>query len=423
MTNANSRNDAVNPKGLAEWFRRRAQRNPDAPALSFEGVTWSYSRFQQENEKMAAVLASVGVKPGMRVGYLGFNHPLTLVTMFAASRIGAIFIPMNFRLAGRETKQCIDDADIHTVIVDEHHQHLIEEVRSSLGCTNYISTNVSKHDGWLALDELRSAAPASVPAVNNAPDDVAILLFTSGTTGRAKGAMITHENIWLNNANWFLASDYRSHDVGMNVAPLFHAGGLNAVVVPMLLAGGHVVLQQTFDPQKFMLAIEEFGVTVTFMVPAMMLVASQHEVFSKVDLSSLRLIVAGGAPVPEPILKIFGDRGIPVSHCYGMTEATSAVSFLETSSALRKLGSCGQPGMLCDIRIVDADENEVTEPLARGEIRARGGNIIKGYWGRPEDSAAVIDADGWLRSGDIGYFDADGYLYICDRLKDMIISG
>ncbi|MGE0233021.1 MAG: AMP-binding protein, partial [Flavobacteriaceae bacterium] len=344
ITNASGQ--AINPKGLAEWFRRRAQRTPEAPALSFGGETWSYARFQRENEKMAAVLSGAGVKPGMRVAYLGFNHPLTLVTMFAASRVGAIFIPMNFRLAGRETKQCIDDADIHTLIVDEHHQHLIEEVRSTINCTNYISTNTSRHEGWTPLEILRRDAPDSAPRVNNAPEDVAILLFTSGTTGRAKGAMITHENIWLNNANWFLSSDYRSQDVGLNVAPLFHAGGLNAVVVPMLLAGGHVVLQQSFDPLKFMQAIEEFKVTVTFMVPAMMLVASQHEAFKTIDLSSLRLIVAGGAPVPEPVLKVFGERGIPVSHCYGMTEATSAVSFLESKRALRKLGSCGQPGML-----------------------------------------------------------------------------
>ena len=409
--------------GSAEWFRRRASRNPERPALSFDGDTWSYRDMQDRIEKYSAVLAACGVQRTTRIGYLGFNHPGLLVTLFAAAHLGAIFVPLNFRLSSRELKQCIDDVDIQTLIVDRHHQPLIEEVRPALGCKHFICTEQSALSGWASLDDLIRAAPPAPPPVDGAPDDVAVLIFTSGTTGRAKAAMLTTGNLWANNTNWILASDFTSRDVAINIAPCFHVGGLCVVALPIWLVGGHVVLQQSFDALNFMRAIETYRVTVTSTVPAVLLAMSQHEIFADVDLSSLRLIVIGGQPIPEPMLKLYNERGIPVSQCYGMTESTSAVTFLDTDRAMSKLGSCGRAGILNDVRLIDFSGREITEPHVHGEICMRGGNVIRGYWNLPEASAEAFDSEGWFRSGDIGYFDQDGFYYVCDRVKDMIISG
>ena len=421
-SSAQTQFDAVDPEGLAEWFRRRASRAPERPALTFEGETWSYGQMQARIETMAAVLAQGGLARGDRVAYLGFNHSLILATLFACARLGAIFVPLNFRLSAPELAAIITDAGAHTLIADAHHAPLMASVRAQLPCQRYLGADVSA-DGWEALDALTATAGAAPAPVNGAPDDVTMLIYTSGTTGKPKGVMLSNRNLWTNNLNWILANDFNSRDVTLNCAPLFHVGGLCVVLLPTLMAGGHLVLQRSFDPLEYLLALERHHVTVTFGVPAMMLFASQQERFASVDLSAMRLIVAGGAPVPEPLLQVYNARGIPVSQCYGMTEATSGVTFLETGRATAKLGSCGRAGMLNEVRLIDAEGNVITTPGERGEICMRGGNVTQGYWNRPADTAASLGSDGWFRSGDGAYFDEDGFYYICDRIKDMVISG
>lgn len=410
------------PTTLAEWLRRRAERSPDRAAIGGGENSWSYAALEDRVERLSAVLAEGGIKAGDRVAYLGFNHPMIAAALFAAARLGAAFVPLNFRLTARELEFVIGDAGVHTLLAGEEHAAVVEAVRPSIPCERILRVG-SPVPGVEALEPLLAAASKVPSARSPEPDDVALLMYTSGTTGRPKGAILTHANLWANNLNWMLASDFSSRDVGLNCAPMFHVGGLCVTVLPILFAGGQVVLQQQFDPAAFLRAIERHRVTVTFAVPAMMLFASQHPDFTHADLSSLRLIVAGGAPVPEPLLRVYAERGIPVSHCYGMTESTSAVTFLETENAVRKLGSCGRPGMLSDVRLIDAAGRVLAEPRSKGEICMRGPNVTKGYWNLPGATAESLDGDGWFRSGDVGYFDEDGFLYVCDRVKDMIISG
>lgn len=412
----------LDPQGLAEWLRRRAARAPERPALSFAGATWSYGDFQARIERVAALLAGGGVGRGDRVALLAFNHPDTLVTLFAAARIGAVLVPLNYRLSPAELRDILLDAGAHTLICDARNREAIDRVREDLGCQRYLLSGDSQPN-WEAMDAALAAAPGSVPAVNGAPDDVVTLMYTSGTTGRPKGVMLSNRNYWVNNVNWMLASDYTSHDVALNMAPLFHVGGLCVVLLVTFMVGGHNILHEGFDPEAFLADIERYRVTVTFTVPAMMLFASQHAQFAATDLSSLRMIVAGGAPVPEPLLKTYAARDVPVSQCYGMTEATAGVTFLETDRAITKLGSCGRPGILTEVRLIDADGQTITEPDTPGELCMRGGNVTQGYWNLPEATAQVLGADGWLRSGDVARRDADGFYTICDRTKDMIISG
>jgi fatty-acyl-CoA synthase len=189
------------------------------------------------------------------------------------------------------------------------------------------------------------------------------------------------------------------------------------------MKGGEVVLHRAFDPGRFLQDVAAHRVTLTFGVPAMMLFVSQHPDFDDADLSSLRLVVCGGAPVPEPLIKLYNGRGVPINQGYGLTETAPFVSLLTPEFALERVGSAGTAPMLTEIRIVDADGHVLTEPLARGEVCVKGPNIMKGYWNRPDATADAIDPEGWFHTGDIGYLDEGGFLYIADRVKDMVISG
>jgi fatty-acyl-CoA synthase len=410
------------PTGLAEWFHRRALRGPERPALSFEHSTWSYADTQAQVERCAAVLHQQGLRRGERVAYLGINHPIVFVLLLAAARLGAVLVPLNHRLASHELVGILQDAEAHTLVTDTQYLPLADSLRAQLSCSSYLCLG-SEAPGWQSMETALHSVATFPSAVTCHPDEVVLLVYTSGTSGRPKGVMLTHGNLWTNNLNWLLACDFVSTDVTLNCAPLFHVGGLCVVSLPTLLCGGHLIVQAGFEPGAFIDAIEEQQVSVTFGVPAMMLFASQHSRFAQADLSSLRLVVAGGAPVPEPLLRVYQARQIPVSQCYGMTEATSGGTFLETHRALSKLGSCGREGMLTQVRLIDAQGAVITEPHVRGEICMRGGNVTPGYWKLPDTTAQAKDAEGWLRTGDGAYFDEEGFYYICDRLKDMVISG
>ncbi len=411
--------DPRDPTTLAEWLRRRAIRGGKRPALSDAEVSWSYAELQAKVEGLSATLAAGGIARGDRVAYLGFNRAIEIALLFAASRLGAIFVPVNFRLTGPELEYIFEDAGTHTLVAGPEHTAIVDSIRGRLSCARYLTLD-TPGDGWERLDQEARSTPE--PAAVR-PEDVALLMYTSGTTGRPKGAMLTHANVWTSNLDWILSVGLDASAVAYDCAPLFHVGGLCVPVTPTLLAGGHVVIDRQFDPAGFLAAVERHRVSFTFVVPAMMLAATQHPDFATRDLSSLRFVVAGGAPVPEPLLRLYAERGIPVGQCYGMTESTSGVTFLETENAIRRLGSCGRPGMLNEVALFDAAGHSVVEPRARGEICMRGPNVTKGYWNRPEDTAASFHPGGWWRSGDIGYFDEDRFLYICDRVKDMIISG
>lgn len=409
-------------RSMAFWLQRRAVLEPDAPALTFEETTWTYADLQARVARLAAVLRSHGIGPGDRVGTLAGNHPDILATMFAVSTLGAVLVPLNLRLAPQELGYIATDAELSLIIADATGAALIAPVRDRLAVPTWLRTGGAA-DGWIDLDAAIADASETVPIEPGAAEALAAIVYTSGTTGRPKGAMLTSGNIWSNDLNWMLSSDIGRGDVALIQAPLFHVGGLFVLTTTTLLAGGHLVLLAGFDADAALSAIERHKVTATFGVPAMMLFMSQHTRFADADLSSLRLYIAGGAPVPEPLLRTYAERGIPVSQCYGLSEATSAFVFLETARAFEKLGSAGRPGMLAEMKLIDDHGIAIAAPGVKGEICARGGNVSPGYWRDPEASAKAIDADGWLRTGDVGMVDSDGFLTICDRVKDMIISG
>jgi fatty-acyl-CoA synthase len=407
--------------GLGNWFLQRALRTPERRALRFEGSTLTYGATQSLIEQYAARLAGLGVAHRTRVAFLGQNQPDFLITMFAAARLGAIFVPLNFRLTGPEIAFIVGDCGAEVLMADPAHRPVIDSARAELRSVRHFLTTLSDAEGWERLDASGSGKTAA--PFRTAPDDVAVIMYTSGTTGRQKGAMLTHGNIWWNNANAMHTIDFEQNDVTLTSAPMFHIGGLNVLTLATLQKGGEVVLHRTFDPGRTLSAIEEHRVTTFFGVPAMFQFMSQHPDFASADLSSLRVAVCGGAPCPEPLLRLYGERGVPMQQGYGLTETSPMVSFLAPEFALAKLGSSGRTPLFTEIKLIDGEGEIVREPGAPGEVLVRGPNVMAGYWNRPEDTAAAIDAEGWFRTGDVAFMDGEGFLTICDRIKDMIISG
>jgi fatty-acyl-CoA synthase len=405
-------------------FKRRAALAGVAPALTFEARNWTYTSMANSVERMAAVLHGLGVRKGDRVGYLAFNSPECLFGLFAAAYLGAIFVPLNFRLTAHELKTLIVDSGIHTLLVGGEHVGLLQPLRVDLPCQHYIQLSGTPSDDWLVSLQTRLDTPLEpVPEAEVAPSDIAVFVYTSGTTGVPKAAMLTHGNLWANNLNWILSFGITSADKLLTTAPMFHVGGTFVLLVPVLISGGYVVLHRGFDPGEVIMAIARYAITLTFSVPTMMLMISQHPTFETTNLASLRLLVGGGAPSPEPLLRRYAARNIPVSHCYGLSEVVAACTFLETHSAMTKLNSAGRAMPLCEVKLIGPNGEALADPGRKGEICVRGETVTVGYWGRPEATAQAFTSDGWLRTGDLGYFDADGYLYVIDRLKDMIISG
>tara|TARA_R110002110_G_scaffold406421_1_gene626249 strand:- start:46510 stop:47985 length:1476 start_codon:yes stop_codon:yes gene_type:complete len=395
--------------------------NPERTAVIFEGKEQCYGEFADRVRRQATLLRDGGVCVGDRVGYLGFNHPALLETLFAAQALGAIFVPLNFRLTAKELTFIINDAGIHTLVADDALQGVLAPAREELCCKAYFSSE-SDTDGWRHLSTEVAGAEPLAAAVSVDQHDVAIIMYTSGTTGLPKGAMLTHGNIVWNNVNAALAFGGSRDDVILTVAPLFHIGGLNVMTLSSFNTGSTLVLMRNFDAGEVLENIQKYRVSHMFGAPAMFLFMAQQPQFADTDLTSVKTLICGAAPVPESLIQTYGARDVPFCQGYGLTETAPFSSFLTPEWGIAKLGSAGQPPLYSDTRIVDNDNREVA-PGERGEICLRGPNIMKGYWNRPDATAEAIDAEGWFHSGDVGYVDEDGFLFICDRLKDMVISG
>jgi fatty-acyl-CoA synthase len=406
--------------GLGTQILRRAVLSPNKPAITFEGITYSFSELGERVATLAGVLRAGGVNRGDRVGFIGLNSNVFLEALYASSCLGAVFVPLNFRLTGPEIGYIASDAGIHTMIADDMLRPLIDSERESLGCKRYI-TSESDADGWESLKGLL-ASGEPVPASESVEaSDIAFIMYTSGTTGLPKGAMLTHGNLFWNNINTAFGEDISSA-VSLTCAPLFHIGGLNVTTLLTLSKGGHLILHKMFDAAKVLADIETYGVCSMFGAPAMFLMMSQEDSFTTTDFSSVGAFLCGGAPVPVPLIELYGKRGVQFCQGYGLTETAPFASLLGTADATRKVGSAGTAPMFTEVRIVGKDN----QPLAaneQGEVCIRGPNVMKGYWNKPAATAEAIDTQGWFHSGDIGYLDNENFLYLCDRVKDMVITG
>lgn len=410
------------------WFAARAARSGERPALTFEGRTWTFAEVEDEAGRLASALRTRGIRQGDRVVYVGENHPALLLTLLAAGRIGAILVPVSFRLAGAELEYILTDSGAVAVVADPPRAEVVDAVMANLdggpsrvGLRARIGVDEAV-TGWDLFDDLvREAEPLPAPAlVNN--DNPALILYTSGTTGHPKGAVLTHTNLWWNDESLFSIFHTTAEDTTLAVAPLFHIAGLNVTLAMTWKRGGRVVVLRRFTPASFLHTIAAERVDTLLAVPAMFLATMRAPEFAEADLSSLRLCLCGGAPVPPQVITTFGERGVTVVPAYGLTECAPCVAVLAPEAASEKPASVGKPPLYMDVKLM-SNGKEQLGPGAEGEIWARGANITPGYWNNPAATAEAIDEAGWLRTGDVGRRDADGYYYVVDRIKDVVITG
>lgn len=419
-------NTDLNP---AAAVQRNARYQGDHVVIRYAGGDLTYAQLDDKAARLATVLADGGVGDGDRVAFLGLNSSSFLVTLLAALRLGAVFVPVNFRLAGPELRGVLNGSGATVLVCEEGHREIADSVRAGTGLARFLLVDddplvpTAGAEGWEPWSPLiADAFPASSVVVRHA-DDAAVLMFTSGTTGLPKGVVLTHGNIWWNSVNVELRLDTRRGDVTHAAAPLFHVGALNSFVLRTLVRGGTVVVRRGFDPQQC------FDDLVTHRVNSMFGVAQMFAALARVpglfdgDLSHLRAVVVAGAPVPPSLIELYAGHGVLLQQAWGLTETAPFATHLPAERTLEKTGSAGIPMPFTDVRVVDAATNEPVKAGEPGEIVVRGPNVTAGYWNNPEANRAAFDDEGWFHSGDIGYLDEDGCLFIVDRLKDMIISG
>lgn len=416
-------------RNASVMFVDRIRRSPDRTALAVLGDDEiTYRELGEQMAVAAQVLRDHGVTAGDRVAFAASNRSEVVVVLAAALHLGAVFVPLNTRLSPRELAFIVDDAGASVLVADGAMATHLAPVRDELGVAHALRLPGGDDEGGgtpAGWTDYVAVAPAEPPPLgapaDTDPSDVAVLMYTSGTTGSPKGAMITHDNVVATVHNLMLLIPMGPASGMLAMAPLFHVGAM-ALVLGTLATGGRVVVLRAFDPSAVFDALEAQPVTFTFGVPAMFQAMAAEPRFAGADLSDV-LLMCAGAPVPEALLHRYLERGAKVTQGYGLTESTAVVSLLEADDAAAKLGSAGMPYPLTAVEIRDAEGRPITAPDTDGEIWIKGRNVVEGYWNRPEATAALRDADGWLRTGDAGRFDADGYLSITDRIKDMLITG
>ncbi len=410
---------------------RHSREHGDMIAAVYEDRSIDFTQFADEVGRLAAGLQADGVGLGDRVAYAGHNSLTFLIVNFAAVSIGAVFLPLNFRLAGPEIRFVLEDSRPDVLISEPTQASIIQEFLEELSVRRALvvddDPNFDTPDvkaPWGSYHAFRTAHEPLETHVPQYEGDLAALLYTSGTTGRAKGVKLTHGNLWWGQVNVDSALDTRFGDVSLAVAPLFHIGGYNAFTLRTLTRGGTVVIRRQFDPAQALADLERYRVNSMFLVPAMLAAIQRQEGFDPADLSSLRATTVAGAPVPPALIDQYARKGVLLLQAWGLTETAPFATQLESAMTTAKLGSCGVPMPYGQVKIVDPESlTEITEPCATGEMWVTGPNVSTGYWNNPDATATAFTSDGWFRTGDIGYVDEDGYFFIVDRLKDMIISG
>ena len=400
--------------GLGSWPARRARMSPRRAALVHDGRSLTYAELDQRVNRLARALRDLGVRPGDRVGYLGPNHPAFLETLFATAALGAVFVPLNTRLAAPEIAYILDDSGTSVLIWGPEQAAVV----SGLDRRPTVRHRVAVGPEYEELLGPASSGRIDVPVEL---DDVCLIMYTSGTTGSPKGAMLTHGNLTWNCYNLLIDLDLASDEVALISAPMFHTAALNHTALPVFVKGGTNVLVSTFDPENSFDLIAEHRITLVFGVPAMFRQIALSPRWAEADLSSLRILHCGGAPVPETLIRTYQERGLTFVQGYGMTEASPGTLFLRPEESIRKLGSAGTPCFFTDALVVRPDMT-VTDVGETGEVVIQGPNVMKGYWHRPEDTQNAM-AGGWFHSGDAAVVDDEGFVFIVDRIKDMIISG
>lgn len=411
---------------ISTWIDRNAQFAPDKVAIYFEGQTITYANMATQIDQAARMLSgTLGVQHGDRVSLLSTNNPEYLIALFACARIGAILNPLNWRLAIPELAYIVQNAESRVLLVEREFADFATHTRSEMPDCTLVGLDF-RPDGGERWDELMAAAPEAAPNSSGSLEDTMLLVYTSGTTGHPKGAMLAQNSLLWNAVQSQHMHDLTSNDVILMCLPLFHVGGMNNQTTPALHIGASIVMHRGFNPDDVLRGVSARegshpAPTVSCFVPATQLACINSSLWQETDFLNLRIVCTGSMIVPRALSDEFRAVGVTVVEMYGCTETGPISVYHRADSDFDRVGSTGLPGIHCEARIVDADDN-LLPPHAEGEVMLRGPHIMQGYWRNPEATSAALH-DGWFRTGDIGHQDEDGYIYIKDRKKNMIISG
>jgi fatty-acyl-CoA synthase len=395
---------------LGRWIRDRARSTPDRFAIEYLHRRVTYRELDERSERLAAHFLASGLRRGDRVATLTGNSPEHVEAFFACAKAGVMLLPLSWRLAPAELAYQLDDAEPAVLLVEEEYDGLADDTLAAAR--------------WTPRRERlgEQAPPGAARDADVADDDPLLLVYTSGTTGRPKGALLTHANCFWTNLSFDLATGVSQEDVVLQVLPQFHCGGWNVQPLLAWWKGATVVLERTFEADRCLRLLAERRVSTMMGVPAIYLFLSQADGFETADISSLSRAVVGGAPMPEALLATWQERGVEIIQGYGLTEAAPNVLCLPPEDAVRKRGFAGKPYAHVDVALRDPESGRLLSGPGAGELVVQGPNVFAGYW-RNEEATRAAFADGWLLTGDWAERDEEGYYRVADRLKDVYISG
>lgn len=409
---------------ISEWVVKWAALHPEKPAIIYEDNIITYKALNERINRTAHMLQGLGIGKNDRVGVLMYNTYQLVEIVFGLAKLGAILVPLNTRFVSAELDYIIKDSGLTALIFGEAFTGVLEPLveNLSVGKGHYLC--LGKNPAWAKNyeDEMTLQKDAGEPSVDDPSggEDPIIIMYTSGTTGSPKGAILSHRKTFFNALNANIYYGLTASDVMLAPRPMFHSGGLLVELCPMIYKGGTLIMKGRFKPEEYLVNIEKYKVTVLEVAATVLRFILEECDIKKYDLSSLRVCITGGERVPPTLLENYAEKGIIVSQIYGQTE-TSTLTWLSMEDAVRKRGSVGKPVFHGDVRVVGKDGKTVGSGEV-GEIVVSGYITMNGYWGKPELTEGTI-VNGWLHTGDLAKIDEEGFFYIVDREKDMYISG
>jgi len=405
--------------GIGSWLTKRSILSPKKEAVVYGETRLTFYELNKRVNQLSNALIELGYKKGDRISILSFNCIEYIEVIMAAAKIGLILVPLNWRLTSSELVFNITDSGAKTLFYHPELAALAEDTLKKIKNMDKICLG----DDVNSYENLLHNSSEDEPIINNAPNlnSPHIIMYTSGTTGKPKGAVLTQGASFWNAVNLILACDFTSKDRNLAILPMFHIGGIGLFTLPMLYIGGTVIIQKTFEPYQTLKLLKEEKISLFFGVPAIFAQLINHPQFNKDCFSSVRILMSGGAPLPLSLINQYYKAGLILQQGFGMSEAAPSIATLSKELAIKKAGSVGQPVFHLNVRIVDNNMEDV--PINEvGEMVIKGPNVMIEYWNRPKATEEAF-RKGWFHTGDLARMDEDGALYIVDRKKDMFISG
>ncbi len=413
----------MNIPGIGSWLTKREFLNGNKEAVVDSKRRLTYRELNRRVNRLARSLQVLGLKHGDRCAILAYNCLEYVEVIFAAAKLGLVLVPLNWRLSPAELAFNLSDSGTETLIFDSEFAGVVAQFRKQTDINQMIVLGHQGAPDADAYEELLIRQPEAEPQTDQLVglDTAHIIMYTAGTTGRPKGAVLSQGASFWNATNLTLDMNFTQNDRNLSVLPMFHIGGIGLFTLPMLYMGGTVVIQRTFDPGETLSLLKKEKITLFFGVAAIFLFLIQHSDFTSEAFENVRVVMSGGAPLPESLVRQYHETGITLQQGFGMSEAAPSIATLSRELALRKAGSIGRALFHVEARVVDDEMNDLPAGY-EGELVIRGPNLMQGYWNRPEATNEAFEG-GWFHTGDIARMDKDGDLYIVDRKKDMFISG